>query len=271
MKALRFAWQFADVYPIIQALDTKFKIEVLHTTDSTNTQLMSRLRQGETTPTILIAEEQTAGKGRADKCWRAQVGHSLTFSVLLPVHSDALGWVALVCACSLTEAIQKALPSASNDALKIKWPNDLWIRPQTELLWHKLAGILIETATIKGQRYAVIGVGINVESFATQQVMDIQLGSLKQMGLNWDITRVFSYLAPQLVQDVYNFSKNDVPYWKIKFEHYDVLANQPVYTSNGVQGIGAGISSQGHFLLQTQEGIQAIHSGEISIRPCLNI
>lgn len=271
MKALRFEWQFADVYPIIQALDTKFKIEVLHTTDSTNTQLMSRLRQGETTPTILIAEEQTAGKGRAGRCWRAQVGHSLTFSVLLPIHSDALGWIALVCACSLVEKIQKALPRSCHHALKIKWPNDLWTQRQLGTPWHKLAGILIETATTQGRRYAVIGVGINVDSFPTQQEMDMKLGSLKQMGLNWDVPRVFSYLAPQLVQDVYNFGQDDVPYWKTKFEHYDVLANQPVYTSNGVQGIGAGVSSQGHFLLKTQEGIQAIHSGEISIRPCLNI
>lgn len=268
---LRYKWQVEDMKTALHALHPDFKIEILRETDSTNTQLLNRLHQGETTPTLLVAENQTAGKGRMGKNWHAQAGHALTFSMLVPTTLETVGWLALVTACALIRTFEKQLPAHPNSLIKIKWPNDIWLKPSPNALWHKLVGILIETATVKQQRYAVIGIGINLSSPTSDETFQISRGTLKQIGTNWNVATAFSQLAPELTQAVYNFKKEDIPYWKALFEQYDLLFNQRLRTSQGMEGVGMGVNAQGQLLIKTQDHIQTIHSGEVSIRPCSDI
>ena len=268
MKPLALEWPDADVRSRLHALHPDFQLEILNEADSTNTQLLSRLHQGVTTPTLLVVENQTAAKGRMGKKWQVQLGHSLTFSILTPTCLENIGWLALVSACSLVEILQKKLNMPPASQLKIKWPNDIWLKPMPDTPWHKLVGILIETATVNQQRYAVIGIGINISTCSSQNATEIPLGYLTQLGSQWDVPTAFAHIAPDIVQAVYNFKKEDIPHWKALFQRYDLLSNQPLRTSNGVTGIGLGVNSQGQFLIKTGDGIQTIHSGEVSIRPC---
>ena len=74
-----FIWE--AVYPQLP----DFTVEVLPQIDSTNSELMRRVRAGHFEPTLLVAEQQTAGRGRLGRDWHSAVGDSLTFSLALPL------------------------------------------------------------------------------------------------------------------------------------------------------------------------------------------
>jgi BirA family biotin operon repressor/biotin-[acetyl-CoA-carboxylase] ligase len=124
--------------------------------DSTNTELRARaLAGGAEAGTALIAERQTAGKGRRERGWVSVPGKSLTFSILAanPVPSEP-AFLAVAVALAVADAMRDA---ATIDP-RIKWPNDIYVDGA------KAAGILIEAFTREGAHLAVIGVGINVNA-----------------------------------------------------------------------------------------------------------
>jgi BirA family biotin operon repressor/biotin-[acetyl-CoA-carboxylase] ligase len=126
--------------------------------DSTNNFLKLLMSKSEPLPegTVIMADNQYAGRGQQQNIWQAEPGKNLTFSLylkpeFLPVHQQFL----LNMAVSI--ALNDALATLTGDGLKIKWPNDLYYNQQ------KLGGILIENS-ISGQTYksTIIGIGLNV-------------------------------------------------------------------------------------------------------------
>ena len=125
-------------------------VRVVASTGSTNADLLAR---GGPEGQVLVAEEQTAGRGRAGRTWVSQPGASLTFSVLLrpaSVPPSARGWLPLLTGVAVAAGVR----SASGVAASLKWPNDVLVRDR------KLAGILAEQSA-DGDA-VVIGVGLNV-------------------------------------------------------------------------------------------------------------
>jgi BirA family biotin operon repressor/biotin-[acetyl-CoA-carboxylase] ligase len=126
--------------------------------DSTNTFLRNVLANSEPVPegTVIMAESQTAGRGQQLNKWYSSVNESLAFSILLkptflPVHQQ----FTLTCAISL--GIYDALLPLVGAALKIKWPNDIYIGNR------KLGGVLIENQ-VQGQviKNTIVGIGLNI-------------------------------------------------------------------------------------------------------------
>ena len=102
---------------------------------------------------VVVAEEQTAGRGRFDRSWVSPRADGLSFSVLLRPTSAQLPYVNM----AATLAVSKAVASLMGRTPSIKWPNDVRINGR------KVSGILIETDSRMGAlRYAVLGIGINV-------------------------------------------------------------------------------------------------------------
>jgi BirA family transcriptional regulator, biotin operon repressor / biotin---[acetyl-CoA-carboxylase] ligase len=123
-------------------------VEVVPVTGSTNADL---LRRGGAEGQVLVAEEQTAGRGRMGRSWVSQPGASLTFSVLLrPVSVPAArrGWLSLLTGVAVAAAVR----DVSGVAAVLKWPNDVLAGSR------KLAGILAE----QSGDAVVIGIGLNV-------------------------------------------------------------------------------------------------------------
>ena len=136
-------WPAEDLWLAMVALQPGLTVEVLPEIDSTNTELMRRARAGQTEPVLLVAETQTAGRGRLGRPWHGEVGHALTFSLGLML--KPADWSGLSLAVGLSLA--RSLDPHGELGVRLKWPNDLWVkRPDTPLGWGKLAGILIETA-----------------------------------------------------------------------------------------------------------------------------
>lgn len=125
-------------------------VRVVDQTGSTNADLLAQARSGAPGGLILVAEEQTAGRGRLDRQWVSTREASLTFSVLLRpdgVAPASLGWLPLLAGVAVASAVTEAGVLA-----RLKWPNDVLASRG------KLAGILSEGAG----GAVVVGAGINV-------------------------------------------------------------------------------------------------------------
>lgn len=123
--------------------------------NSTNEMAYRLLREGELPPgTMVVAGEQTGGKGRRGRHWESPRGglwFSLVLTPALPMQQTAL--LSLVCAVAVCRALNEYLPAKR---ARIKWPNDIQIGGR------KIAGILLETAgEIDAARYVIAGIGIN--------------------------------------------------------------------------------------------------------------
>lgn len=147
---------------IQRSLTTKFigqKIHAFDTVDSTNKVLKDLAATGALEGTIVIAEFQTAGRGRLNRTWHAERGKNILLSILLrPEEAEAVHLLTYLTALSAADAVEE------NTGLRVecRWPNDLLINGR------KFCGILLESAW-DGQRvqYVIVGVGMNVnqESF----------------------------------------------------------------------------------------------------------
>ena len=140
-----------------------FKLELHDALESTNSYLMKKASQQVLAlaphATCVVAELQTAGKGRRGRSWQAGLGASLTFSLLWRFQSGASALSGLSLAVGV--ALIRALHSLGIHQARLKWPNDVLVAngrgPE------KLAGILIELqGDMDGPSAAVIGVGVNL-------------------------------------------------------------------------------------------------------------
>jgi BirA family biotin operon repressor/biotin-[acetyl-CoA-carboxylase] ligase len=128
---------------------------------STNIEAFEMARNGAPGGTLVIAEEQTAGRGRKGRSWVSVAGKSLSFSIILRPSQPLKSWPLLthVASVALVETIKelhtlKVIPHALETDLK--WPNDVLVSGR------KAAGILLETVTEGNSPAAVVGIGINI-------------------------------------------------------------------------------------------------------------
>jgi BirA family biotin operon repressor/biotin-[acetyl-CoA-carboxylase] ligase len=134
-------------------------IEVVDEAPSTNALVTERARAGADEGLVVVAEHQTAGRGRLDRTWETPARSALTFSVLLRPTAPARSWPWLPLLAGY--AVDKALKADGYDA-GVKWPNDVLIRHR------KVAGILVERVETDAGPAAVVGVGLNVGMTADQ-------------------------------------------------------------------------------------------------------
>ncbi|MER6460422.1 biotin--[acetyl-CoA-carboxylase] ligase [Streptomyces sp. NPDC001228] len=151
-------------------------IEVVERTGSTNSDLVARAEaEGAAEGTVLVAEEQTSGRGRLDRRWTAPPRSGLFFSVLLRpagVPVARWGWLPLLTGV----AVATGLARVAGVDTALKWPNDLLVTVGGEE--RKAGGILAERA---GEDAVVVGVGINV-SLGAAELPVPQAGSLALAG-----------------------------------------------------------------------------------------
>lgn len=130
--------------------------------DSTMAVAARLAAAGEPEGTVVVAEEQTAGRGRAGRAWRAPAGTAILCSVLLrpPVAPARLGVLPLVAGVAVAEAIE----AVAGLPCRLKWPNDVWLgAPEAGAMGRKAAGVLVEARSgAAGVEHAIVGIGLNV-------------------------------------------------------------------------------------------------------------
>jgi BirA family transcriptional regulator, biotin operon repressor / biotin---[acetyl-CoA-carboxylase] ligase len=132
-------------------------LRVVPRIESTNTAMLDAAADGAPHASVLVAEEQTAGKGRLGRRWTAPARSGLFTSILLypEVPAAAWTWLPLLAGVAAREAVARA----SHLEIGLKWPNDLVVA-EGELADRKLGGILCET--VPGMAAVVVGIGLNV-------------------------------------------------------------------------------------------------------------
>ncbi len=259
-------WPLEAIWEVINGFTPAlegFTAEVLPSIDSTNSELMRRFKGApgiapRPAPTLLVAETQTAGRGRLGRNWYSQRGDSLTFSLGMAL--EPLNWsgLSLVVGISIAESLD------AGQHILLKWPNDLWIgKPGLE---NKLGGILVETATLDGHRYVVIGVGINICG-ATPFTAGIPPGYLQDLFPDLDAPAALLRIVPKLVQNIQAFAQFGFAPFQARFARRDVLSARAVLLSDGLQGTAHGVGENGALLVHTSTGMKEITSSEISVRP----
>ena len=272
-------WPAEAVWEAVAQLLPGFTVEVLPSIDSTNTELMRRARAGQTEPTLLVAEQQTAGRGRLGRVWQSDVGASLMLSLGLPMAPRDWSGLSLAVGVSVAESLQPTLPPlepGQPPRIGLKWPNDLWLSGD-----RKLGGILVETASFvapqavhpttahgTATRYVVVGIGINVLP-RSGEGMSMPPGSLQDVEPGLDAPAALLRIVPPLVAMLQGFEACGFAPVQPRFAARDVLQGRPVTLSDGQTGTAHGVGEDGALLVHTAQGMQAVTSAEISVRPAV--
>ncbi len=241
-----------------------FSVEVLPEIDSTNTELMRRARAGRTEPTLLVAQQQSAGRGRLGRAWASAPGDSLTFSLGLLLQPQAWDGLSL--------AVGTSVASSLHASIQLKWPNDLWVDGR------KLAGILIETAQLCGKecgregRYAVIGIGINIAPRPSEGLSTAP-AALRELLPSTNAAQALQSLVAPLLRDVMCFEREGFAAFASRFAARDALRGRSVALLDSAgtvlsgDGVAQGVDGKGALLVHTAAGVQAVSSAEVSVRP----
>ncbi len=240
------------------------RVEVVAEIDSTSTELMRRARDGSRAPVLLVAERQTAGRGRLGRHWQsaqdANQPASLTFSLGLPLAPRDWSGLSLAVGVSVAESLD---PSGAA-RVGLKWPNDLWVAGD-----RKLGGILIETALLQpeaAERYLVIGVGINIGARASAGPGNSPAW-LQEWRAGASAGDVLREIAVPLVRNVQLFDERGFVPFAPRFATRDVLRGREVWLSDGTEGRCEGVGWGGELLVQTSSGMKTVTSSEVSVRP----
>jgi BirA family transcriptional regulator, biotin operon repressor / biotin---[acetyl-CoA-carboxylase] ligase len=229
---------------------------------STNDRARDLLSSPDGEGVAVVADLQTAGRGRRGRAWMSPAGVNLMVSVALrpkvaPQHSSLLG---LCVALALREACSSVAPSAG---LAIRWPNDL-----VDGFGRKVAGVLIETVLADGRlAEAVIGMGINANWRREEMPPDIavQATSLLELaGIHVDRVDLLGHLLDALDGEIQGLERGESPITRARAASW--LDGREVEVDLGEQvltGHVAGLGDDGSLLLDATEGRLALAMGEV--------
>lgn len=236
-----------------------FRLEIVEECRSTNSILLSRAADGAPSGSVLIAQRQTAGRGRLGRPWYASPSASLTFSMLwrLPENRSPLG---LPLAAGV--AIAQALEAAGEEGLALKWPNDLLRHGR------KVGGILVELASSAAPA-AVIGVGLNL-ALPENLPADLQQSCDALQGPH-DPSLLLAALLRHLASACARFADEGfAPFrepWRVRHAYEGRWVELSRDGAPICVGLCQGVDENGALLLATEAGCEKIYAGEISVRP----
>ena len=254
-----------EIRSLLQTRRAGCEIRYFCTIDSTNRYAGRIAEEGAPDGTLVIADEQTAGRGRSGRQWVTPPKEAISFSLILrPVlPPEKISMVTLV----MGLAVAKALNGLYGLKGGIKWPNDIVLNGK------KLCGILTEMSAESGKvNHIVIGVGINAnltsfpeEIVSTATSLKLELGhGINRAELIAEVMKEF-----ELLYDVFE-ETGSLADMKDSYNRFCVNRNCPVRVldpGGGYTGTARGIDDGGVLLVELDDGtIRRVSSGEVSVR-----
>lgn len=293
-------WGAEELWQQLEPLLPGLSVEVVARMGSTNTELLERVRRGhrrsgddpadagghhrhdDTLPCLLVAETQTAGRGRQGKAWVTPPGSALTFSLMLPYAPADWSGLSLAVGLAVAEALDPAEARAPGCAPRIglKWPNDLLLA-DAACVGRKLGGILIETLPVGLGRVAVIGIGLNLQPRAPEAAATDAAPAAPALPWGYACTQEFApgltapqalaRVAPALVHTLLSFAREGFAPLRARYAARDLLAGLAVSTTlaEAPRGVADGVDAQGTLWLRLDDGSGRrvpVASGEVSVR-----
>lgn len=243
------------------------RIETIWTVDSTNTALLGRPNPSFGVCDVLLAEYQTAGRGRRGRAWLAPPGGSICMSLgwtfrEVPQEVGALGLAIGVC-------VMRALKQWKLEPVALKWPNDILVDGK------KLGGILVELrAESDGPACVIIGIGLNVALGAALlqtigetgvAAIDLVTAGVAQPSRN----ELVAALVTHVVRGLLAFEKEGLRPFLEEWRTADALRGRQidVRTLDGVvRGLARGIDLHGALVVETPHGVRRFVSGDVTVR-----
>jgi BirA family biotin operon repressor/biotin-[acetyl-CoA-carboxylase] ligase len=236
-------------------------VEVVAQTGSTNADLLARAGTL-AAPLLLIAEHQSAGRGRAGRSWLSSPEGSLTFSLAWRFDGGPQALLGLPLAVGV--ALADTLGTLGQQ-VQLKWPNDVLKDGD------KLAGILIETQSAPGGgTWCVIGIGLNL---LMPDEMEAQLGR-SAAGMPWlarmDRDALMAALLDGLADCLREFTARGFAAFSARWNLRHAWQGETVVLLDGGvvrhEGRAAGVDDSGRLLLDTDEGRITVMAGDVSLR-----
>jgi BirA family biotin operon repressor/biotin-[acetyl-CoA-carboxylase] ligase len=270
---------FADMVGPGRALS---RLDLVKSSPSTNTALLDAVEaEPDAWPHLsaLVADHQTAGRGRAGRSWATPARAALTGSYVLrpaaggkAVPRDAYGWAPLVVGLAAVRALRRAGIGAF-----LKWPNDVVVEAGARDIaewgrWRKCVGILCET--VPGQDAIVAGIGINVSQEPAELPVP-HAASLATLGAaSLDRTALLRTLAGELRDAVDSWAADAIAGERGRVADavagvcatlgWDVSVDVP--GGNPVSGRAMRLSQDGGLVIATSMGEQTVLAGDVRVR-----
>lgn len=214
--------------------------------------------------TIVIADEQTKGKGRTDRTWHSEKGKGIWMSIIL--RPTILPYLAPQLTLLTATVLANVLDEYANIKPQIKWPNDILIDGK------KMAGILTEMQAEQDKvLYVIIGMGININQIQTDLPEDIKTRatSLKmETDKNWDMLPIIQQIIQTFELKYTHYIDHGFNQVKQTWENYGFKLNErlQIKTGNKVwEGVFLGIAEDGALVAKKETGaIEKVYSAEIA-------
>lgn len=257
-----------------RGLDLGRKVVVQSETESTNDDAKRGAKAGEPDGTVWVAETQTRGRGRQGRAWLSAAGENLLFSVLVRLSCvpSRVPPVSLAIGLAVRDAVARAV--GDDEAVLVKWPNDVLVRRSSDGELRKVAGILVESV-VSGSRIEqlVIGVGLNVHA---RELPDSIAGIATSIALErdgrspstpLDRAEVLADVLSNLDRDVRLVAHRGLGLIHARLARHDALRGLAVEGDDGeLRGTARGIDLEGRLLVEKDDGtVVRVSSGEMRI------
>lgn len=234
-------------------------LRVVQQVDSTNSVLMA---QAYGNGAVMLAEQQTAGRGRRGRTWISPLASNVYLSVRWHFSQGIASLEGLSLAVGV--ALAEALAFHGVADVQLKWPNDLWLRGK------KLGGVLVEIGgDVNGDCYAIVGVGLNIGMPSdVAKNIDQPWIDLASVGVQESRSAIAASLISHLMVLLSGYQTHGFAYYKESWLKRNVLANQEVSVmgAENLSGKVIGLSDSGGLILLTNTGEQVVNGGEVSVR-----
>lgn len=249
-------------------MDTRWaakKLFFYDTIDSTNTEAKRLGEEGAPDGTLVVADMQTAGKGRRGRGWISPAHTNVYFTLLLRPRfaPDKAAMLTLVIAHSMCRAVEEVTGLEAG----IKWPNDIVVSGK------KICGILTEMSVELNEiKYVVIGVGINVrEQEFPEELREKAIALDTACGTRVDRTRLITAIMKAFEEDYEKFLQTvSLEGLQSSYEKRMVNCGKEVCVldpKGEYRGIARGINETGELLVELPDGtIREVYAGEVSVR-----
>ncbi|HJV27400.1 MAG TPA: biotin--[acetyl-CoA-carboxylase] ligase [Aromatoleum sp.] len=242
----------------------EFGLQVRAECASTNSELMDAPPADDGRVHVVVAERQTAGRGRRGRQWQSWSGGSLTFSSLWRFAPGAPVPAGLSLVAGL--AVVRALEKLGVQGLQLKWPNDVLVNGS------KLAGILVELQPGRGRTpAAVVGIGINLRLPDDAYIPDQP--AVTDLARQLDLVPAPEALLASVLTELHilfdTYAAAGFAALRGAWQQRNAFADLPVRISGegtDVVGICTGVDEDGALLVRTEQGLERILSGEVSLR-----
>ncbi len=238
-----------DAQEIFKGVHGRGRVEVLDVAPSTNTIMLANAAN-EVPGDVLMAEIQTAGRGRRGNRWNSGIGRGLALSMAWRFpRADDISPLAVAAGAAVARALDAVCPG-----IMVKWPNDL------VLDGGKLAGILIETEQCGGEAAAVIGIGVNVYEAPGQGAF---IAREPRRGLR---NQISCAVIDALRECCRTYGKEGLAPFMDEISKRDFLKGRRIEVEDGsrrLSGTAEGIDQSGCLMLKAGDRTEALRSGHV--------